>query len=78
MAATSSVDSATDPTPVLRVEKGHADAEELAALTAVLIRRAAALAARRDGSEGEGRRRVARWRRPDSISGAYGPRSWKG
>ncbi|MCD9595258.1 acyl-CoA carboxylase subunit epsilon, partial [Streptomyces sp. 8ZJF_21] len=47
---------------LVRVEKGHADAEELAAVTAVLLARAAAGTHRTAGSTRPSRS-AARWRR---------------
>ncbi|MEV4927693.1 acyl-CoA carboxylase epsilon subunit [Streptomyces roseoverticillatus] len=58
----------------LRVEKGEAGPEELAALTAVLLARTAAGPgdpARRD-------RATARWARPERTPRSPGPRSWRG
>ncbi|HCA86023.1 MAG TPA: hypothetical protein DEQ61_11310 [Streptomyces sp.] len=60
----------------LRVEKGHAGPEELAALTAVLLAR----------SGGDGHRHApvrphrtaARWRRLERQSGFRAPHSWQG
>ncbi|OIK29021.1 acyl-CoA carboxylase subunit epsilon [Streptomyces malaysiense] len=58
----------------IRVEKGHADPEEVAAITAVLLARAAA---RPDPT----RRRPhpkAGWRRLDREPGFRAPHSWHG
>ncbi|MEU2433321.1 MULTISPECIES: acyl-CoA carboxylase subunit epsilon [Streptomyces] len=59
---------------LLRVEKGHADAEELAAITAVLLARAAAHPA---APAGRGRS-TAGWRRLERQSGFRAPHSWQG
>ncbi|HET6858190.1 MAG TPA: acyl-CoA carboxylase subunit epsilon [Streptomyces sp.] len=58
----------------IRVEKGRPSAEELAALTAVLLSRT--------GTEGGGdepaaQRVTARWRRLERVSRFPGPRSWR-
>jgi acyl-CoA carboxylase epsilon subunit-like protein len=62
---------------LVRVEKGHADPEELAALTAILLARAAA-----DRSDGKARtlpvRSVAGWRRLERARGFRAPHSWQG
>ncbi|MEU6853499.1 acyl-CoA carboxylase epsilon subunit [Actinacidiphila alni] len=66
-------------TPVdslVRVEKGHADAEELAALTAILLARAAAGEAE-EGAE-RPRRSTAAWRRLERTPGFRAPHSWQG
>ncbi|MGW4781908.1 acyl-CoA carboxylase subunit epsilon [Streptomyces filamentosus] len=58
----------------LRIERGSADPEELAALVAVLFSRMTA-AEEPDGvSEG---RPVARWQRPERAPGHHTPRSWR-
>jgi hypothetical protein len=61
---------------LVRVEKGHADPEELAALTAILLARAAA-------GEGEAEqprpaRSTAAWRRLERTPGFRAPHSWQG
>ncbi|MET9804760.1 acyl-CoA carboxylase subunit epsilon [Streptomyces sp. NPDC006368] len=59
---------------VLRVEKGHADPEELAAITAILLARAAA-----QPSTGAHRpRSTAGWRRLERTPGFRAPHSWQG
>ncbi|MEU5720167.1 acyl-CoA carboxylase subunit epsilon [Streptomyces sp. NPDC020403] len=66
--------SATPAESVLRVEKGHAGPEELAAITAVLLARAAsqpATPARRG-------RDTAGWRRLERTPGFRAPHSWQG
>ncbi|MFD7440577.1 acyl-CoA carboxylase subunit epsilon [Streptomyces sp. NPDC059909] len=59
---------------LLRVEKGHADPEELAAITAVLLARAAA---QPSAPAGRGRS-TAGWRRLERQSGFRAPHSWQG
>ncbi|MEN8655961.1 acyl-CoA carboxylase epsilon subunit [Streptomyces sp. 21So2-11] len=66
--------SATDSERFLRVEKGAPDAEELAALTAVLLARAAGVS--RDASA-PGRRATAGWRRLERRARFAGPRTWQ-
>jgi acyl-CoA carboxylase epsilon subunit-like protein len=61
---------------LVRVEKGHADPEEVAALTAILLARAAA-----GPAAGHGRtpaRSVAGWRRLERARGFRAPHSWQG
>jgi hypothetical protein len=60
----------------LRVEKGNPDACELAALTAVLLARAAALGGAGEDAE-RTCRRTAGWRRLERRSGPSTPRSWR-
>lgn len=60
----------------LRVVKGNVSPEELAALTAVLMARAAAA----DVAPDDLARRhqaVALWQRPDRVAGFDGPRTWR-
>ncbi|WP_367141194.1 MULTISPECIES: acyl-CoA carboxylase epsilon subunit [Streptomyces] len=59
----------------LRVEKGAAGPEELAALTAVLLARGAAGADPDDLARHH--RATALWRRPERSPRAPGPRSWR-
>ncbi|MDT9692703.1 acyl-CoA carboxylase subunit epsilon [Streptomyces sp. P9(2023)] len=59
---------------LLRVEKGHADPEELAAITAVLLARAAAQPA----DEATSARSTAGWRRLERQSGFRPSHSWQG
>ncbi|MEU2248583.1 acyl-CoA carboxylase subunit epsilon [Streptomyces sp. NPDC019224] len=59
---------------VLRVEKGLADPEELAAITAVLLARAAAQPA---AAPLRGRD-TAGWRRLERTPGFRAPHSWQG
>ncbi|THA32002.1 acyl-CoA carboxylase subunit epsilon [Streptomyces sp. A1277] len=60
---------------VLRVEKGLADPEELAAITAVLLARAAAQPAESPARRG---RDTAGWRRLERTPGFRAPHSWQG
>ncbi|AWL40788.1 MULTISPECIES: acyl-CoA carboxylase subunit epsilon [Streptomyces] len=66
--------SVTPAESVLRVEKGQAGPEELAAITAVLLARAAATpeAPARRG------RSTAGWRRLERTPGFRAPHSWQG
>ncbi|MFD6529228.1 acyl-CoA carboxylase subunit epsilon [Streptomyces sp. NPDC060184] len=66
--------SVTATESVLRVEKGHAAPEELAAITAVLLARAAApqSAPARQGRD------TAGWRRLERTPGFRAPHSWQG
>ncbi|MFI9834923.1 acyl-CoA carboxylase subunit epsilon [Streptomyces sp. NPDC051913] len=59
-------------TPDIRVEKGHADPEEVAAITAVLLARAAAQPAETP----DRRRPKAGWRRLEREGGFRAPHSW--
>ncbi|CAM5417920.1 acyl-CoA carboxylase subunit epsilon [Streptomyces microflavus] len=66
--------SLTSAESVLRVEKGHADPEELAAITAVLMARAAAQPA----AAAHRGRDTAGWRRLERTPGFRAPHSWQG
>ncbi|MFG5723572.1 acyl-CoA carboxylase subunit epsilon [Streptomyces murinus] len=57
----------------IRVEKGHADPEEVAAITAVLLARAAARPAEPDHHRPHPK---AGWRRLDREPGFRAPHSW--
>ncbi|MEU8570920.1 acyl-CoA carboxylase epsilon subunit [Streptomyces pathocidini] len=59
---------------LLRVEKGHAEPEELAALTAVLLARAVAGT---DHAPVTPHRSAARWRRLERQSGFRSAHSWQ-
>ncbi|WP_173915034.1 acyl-CoA carboxylase epsilon subunit [Streptomyces barkulensis] len=61
---------------VVRVEKGHASEEELAAVTALLLARAAAH--RAGPAASRPRRSTAPWRRLERTSGFRAPHSWQG
>jgi hypothetical protein len=60
---------------LLRVEKGQADAEELAAITAVLMARASSADTVLPVGRG---RSVAGWRRLERTPGFRAPHSWQG
>ncbi|MET7868211.1 acyl-CoA carboxylase subunit epsilon [Streptomyces cyaneofuscatus] len=66
--------SLTSAESVLRVEKGHADPEELAAITAVLMARAAA----QPSAPAYRGRDTAGWRRLERTPGFRAPHSWQG
>ncbi|MFI1798569.1 acyl-CoA carboxylase subunit epsilon [Streptomyces sp. NPDC020379] len=61
---------------LVRVEKGMADAEEVAAVTAVLLARAAAFGT--DAAPARPRRTAAGWRRLERTPGFRAPHSWQG
>ncbi|MFF1275606.1 acyl-CoA carboxylase subunit epsilon [Streptomyces marokkonensis] len=62
-------------TPDIRVEKGHAGPEEVAAITAILLARAATPpAATAPAHRGRGR---AGWRRLERENGFRAPHSWR-
>jgi hypothetical protein len=61
-------------TPDIRVEKGHADPEEVAAITAVLLARAAARPAETPAHQ---TRPKAVWRRLERENGFRAPHSWR-
>jgi hypothetical protein len=65
-----------DTATVVRVEKGHAEPEELAALTAVLLARAAA--AGQDTTAYVRPRTTAGWRRLERTPGFRSAHSWQG
>jgi hypothetical protein len=67
----------TTPRVDMRVEKGHAGPEELAALTAVLLARATAPAHGRRTDPARPHRATARWRRLERQSGFRAPHSWQ-
>lgn len=58
-----------DP-PFLRIEHGHADAEEIGALTVLFVAR------RRAAADRAAPRPAARWRRPERRPAFTDPRSW--
>ncbi|MEU6257648.1 acyl-CoA carboxylase subunit epsilon [Streptomyces sp. NPDC047043] len=60
-------------TPDIRVEKGHAEPEEVAAITAILLARAAA--APSDAQTHRGRAKAG-WRRLEREPGFRAPHSW--
>ncbi|MEV0736432.1 acyl-CoA carboxylase subunit epsilon [Streptomyces sp. NPDC050549] len=59
-------------TPDIRVEKGHAEPEEVAAITAILLARAAAAPT----TETHRPLRKAGWRRLEREGGFRAPHSW--
>ncbi|MFG1809785.1 acyl-CoA carboxylase subunit epsilon [Streptomyces sp. NPDC049040] len=62
---------------LVRVEKGHAAPEELAAITAILLLRAGA-GAGGDSAAGIPVRSTAKWRRLERTPGFRAPHSWQG
>ncbi|MEU3047161.1 acyl-CoA carboxylase subunit epsilon [Streptomyces sp. NPDC006984] len=64
-----------DPSSLLRVERGHAEPEELAAITAILMARAAS---RPDAPATDGPRTTAGWRRLERQRGFQPSHSWQG
>jgi hypothetical protein len=70
--------SDTDDASLLRVEKGQADPEELAAITAVLLARANAQPDSTSHGAGAAARSTARWRRLERTPGFRAPHSWQG
>ncbi|WP_165987636.1 acyl-CoA carboxylase epsilon subunit [Streptomyces sp. YIM 98790] len=69
----------TDPR-LVRVEKGEASEEELAAVTALLLARAQAAGGADDDRAAAGRdgRSTAGWRRLERTPGFRAPHSWQG
>ncbi|AEW96727.1 MULTISPECIES: acyl-CoA carboxylase subunit epsilon [Streptomycetaceae] len=63
----------TPAEPLVRVERGHAEPEELAAITAVLLARACAARPARP----EPVRAVAHWRRLERSPGFQSAHSWQ-
>ena len=61
----------------IRVEKGHAEPEEVAAITAVLLARAAAQPAPSDHRPHRARAKAG-WRRLEREGGFRAPHSWHG
>ncbi|WP_333768835.1 acyl-CoA carboxylase subunit epsilon [Streptomyces sp. IBSBF 2435] len=66
----------TPTDPHVRVEKGHAAPEELAAITAILLARAAAHGG--DAAADLPARSTAAWRRLERTPGFRAPHSWQG
>ncbi|MET9133026.1 acyl-CoA carboxylase subunit epsilon [Streptomyces antibioticus] len=62
-------------TPDIRVEKGHAEPEEVAAITAILLARAAARPSEPAPAH-RGRPRAG-WRRLEREGGFRAPHSWR-
>ncbi|GAA2631645.1 acyl-CoA carboxylase epsilon subunit [Streptomyces axinellae] len=63
---------------LVRVEKGEANAEELAAVTALLLARAAATSQHAQVPARRGRTTKAGWRRLERQHGFRAPHSWQG
>ncbi|MCF4140496.1 acyl-CoA carboxylase subunit epsilon [Streptomyces sp. Tue 6430] len=63
-------------TPDIRVEKGHAEPEEVAALTAILLARAASRSSDQSARAHHGRLRAG-WRRLEREGGFRAPHSWR-
>ncbi|NUP18808.1 MAG: acyl-CoA carboxylase subunit epsilon [Streptomyces sp.] len=61
--------------PDIRVEKGHAEPEEVAAITAILLARAAAQPS--DPAPAHHGRPKAGWRRLEREPGFRAPHSWR-
>jgi hypothetical protein len=64
-------------TPDIRVEKGHAEPEEVAAITAILLARAAAAPAASEAHRGRAKGAKAGWRRLEREPGFRPPHSWR-
>ncbi|KUN79583.1 MULTISPECIES: acyl-CoA carboxylase subunit epsilon [Streptomyces] len=62
-------------TPDIRVEKGHAEPEEVAAITAILLARAAARTS--EPTQAHRPHRKAGWRRLERENGFRAPHSWR-
>ncbi|GGQ39885.1 hypothetical protein GCM10010266_73750 [Streptomyces griseomycini] len=62
-------------TPDIRVEKGHAEPEEVAAITAILLARAAARPT--TATPAHRGRAKAGWRRLEREGGFRAPHSWR-
>ncbi|MBV7700869.1 acyl-CoA carboxylase subunit epsilon [Streptomyces sp. TRM70350] len=62
---------------VIKVVKGTATPAELAALTSVLLSRAAALAAIGPGLQDQAPTPTATWRRPERLRAHRDPRGWR-
>ncbi|MEU1282574.1 acyl-CoA carboxylase epsilon subunit [Streptomyces sp. NPDC005805] len=69
--------SETHDAHLIRVHRGAPTADELAALTAVLLAGTAAAGAEPEDVSRR-QRAVARWRRPERSTGFDGPRTWRG
>ncbi|MFD7439366.1 acyl-CoA carboxylase subunit epsilon [Streptomyces sp. NPDC059861] len=67
----------TRDAPVIKVVKGTATPAELAALTSVLLSRAAALAAVGPGLQDQAPHPTAAWRRPERVPAHRAPRGWR-
>jgi hypothetical protein len=67
----------TDIQRLVRVEKGQAEPEELAAVTALLLARAASRPNESRTAHAP-RRTKAGWRRLERTGGFHAPHSWRG
>lgn len=67
----------TASTRLVRVEKGHASDEELAAVTALLLARASAPRQTAAGHSAAAARSKAGWRRLERSPGFHAPHSWR-
>lgn len=65
----------TDPASLVRVERGNASHEEVAAVTAILLARAAH---GQDTHNAGMARSTAGWRRLERTTGFRAPHSWQG
>lgn len=68
--------STADSNNLVRVEKGEASAEEVAAVTALLLARAATV--QHSAPASRPRRSTAGWRRLERTPGFRAPHSWQG
>ncbi|EFL20068.1 acyl-CoA carboxylase subunit epsilon [Streptomyces sp. C] len=71
------METTVEPGQLIRVVKGRPDTEALAALTAVVLARAAAYEGEHGGTAGGGPALAGR-RRPERVRGFLGPRTWRG
>ncbi|WP_431783278.1 acyl-CoA carboxylase subunit epsilon [Streptomyces chumphonensis] len=69
--------STTEAHSLVRVEKGRASDEELAAVTALLMARAAGHGAAHPGDAHRASPAPARWRRLERTPGFRAPHSWQ-
>ncbi|WP_340557628.1 acyl-CoA carboxylase subunit epsilon [Streptomyces sp. GSL17-111] len=69
--------STSEAASLVRVEKGRASDEELAAVTAILMARAAGQGAAHPGDAHRTSRTPARWRRLERSPGFRAPHSWQ-
>lgn len=68
-----------NPHHLVRVERGHAAPEELAAVTTLLLARAATATGGGEHAAQAGQHRsTARWRRLERTPGFRAPHSWQG
>ncbi|MCX5381206.1 acyl-CoA carboxylase subunit epsilon [Streptomyces sp. NBC_00091] len=70
------METRVEPGQLIRVVKGRPDTAELAALTAVVLARAAAYEGQHGGTAGGGPA-LAGWRCPQQAGGFQGPRTWQ-